>query len=92
MGQPMPRDLEGIIRRLRNCKPLTLGTATMAFCEPYMENDEHEIMFKQEARWWLRDTFSKRVYSTREAICKTWKDMPAVFAAIDASKVDKNPA
>lgn len=39
----------------------TLDTAVVAFCERFMESDEHYDMFMQEAKGWYKDLKKDRV-------------------------------
>lgn len=72
MGQPVPKNVAEIFQRLHNTTTLTISNCMMAFCQDYMENDDHQDMFQKEAEWWYKDTFSKKQY-TREKIISTWK-------------------
>lgn len=73
MGQPRldGKRIKDLLRSDRKW-PLDLESAVNAVCNEFMETDEHEKMFYDEAKSWYK-TFSPRgKYATREAIVKTW--------------------
>ena len=58
MGQLQKRDyteVKAIIERLRepSRRDVTLSSAVIALCEQFMESDEHQNWFEDEARGWL---------------------------------------
>jgi len=72
MGQPLPKNAREIIKRLHDTPTLTISNCTMAFCQDYMENDDHQDMFEQEAKHWYKKTFKLKKY-TREEIQRAWQ-------------------
>lgn len=75
LGMPNPSRKE--VERLLSATYLTLSGATLALCQKFMESDEHEQMFLDEAKSWLKD-FSKK-YKTREAVLEIWPDVKGDF-------------
>ncbi len=73
MGQPNPTVEQ--VRRQFTRPPEHLSTPVMAFCEQYMETDEHQRIFMAEARSWMRD----KNLSTLEAIQQIWPDVGALI-------------
>lgn len=54
MGQPRPSSAD--IKRLKEGREPTLESAVMFLAERYMETDEHQSIFMDEAQSWF-DTF-----------------------------------
>jgi hypothetical protein len=55
----------------------TLESATISLCQEFMETDQHEAIFQEEAEGWFK-TISKK-YPTRESILKVWPDIKEYF-------------
>lgn len=83
MGQP--RAGRSATKSLLNAERLDLQSATMSLCQEYMESDEHERIFNNEAEGWFKDTFSKAKYATREAVMATWPDTGKAFGWVKTS-------
>jgi hypothetical protein len=83
-GMDLPKAAE-LRRMMMNASPLTtLGSAVVGMCEPYMETNEHQRMFMDEAKMWMRD----KKLATLESIAKVWPDMSRLIA--DAMKPHKS--
>jgi hypothetical protein len=59
--------------------PLTLQSAVITICGEFMESDEHEEMFLDEAKSWYRDFGPRGKHKTRESILKVWPDIKSYF-------------
>lgn len=80
MGQP--RAERKVVERLLTPDtrwPLTLQSAVITVCQEFMESDEHEKWFLDEAKSWFKMFNIRGKYATREAILKTWPDVEAYF-------------
>ena len=51
MGQPDPSIDQ--VKRLRSSPPTTVQNAVCRLCEQFMESDEHERIFTEEAMAWF---------------------------------------
>src|SRR4029077_220462 len=78
MGQPMPKDIDWMLDRLYSCKHMSVEEATNTFCGEFMESEEIENGFYEEAHGWYKHTFKKKKY-TREEIVRVWPEKAVVF-------------
>lgn len=67
MGQAMP-DVD-VVRQLRRTKKVDLGSAVMCVAEQYMESDEHQDWFMEEAQSWVKQLKAKK---TMAAVREIW--------------------
>jgi hypothetical protein len=84
----MERAGRAATKRLLETERLDLSGATIALCGEFMESDEHEKIFEQEADGWFKDTFSKK-YKTREAVLAVWPDVAIPFCWVEVSLADE---
>jgi hypothetical protein len=75
-GMDLPRAAE-LRRMMMNASPLTtLGSAVVGMCDQYMETNEHQRMFMDEAKMWMKD----KKLASLESIAKVWPDMGRLIA------------
>jgi hypothetical protein len=53
MGMPLP-DVETVKRMIKYGGHNTISSAVCDVCDQYMETDEHQQMFEDEARGWYK--------------------------------------
>jgi len=75
MGMPPVADVQSLMRFGR----CTLSGATLRFCEQFMETDEHQSMFEEEARSFYDDFKTKPL----SYVTDTWTD-EAVRRVVEA--------
>lgn len=82
MGQDTPkkRDVQQILSQPFNMRYAAKGGDDFAilFCAEFMETEEHETIFSEEACGWFKH-FGKRGQNTREYIEKTWPAKAALM-------------
>lgn len=68
-GMPLPTVEE--VRHLLSLKKNSLSGCVMYLCQQYMESDDHQEMFEDEAKGWRK---GKKIQDL-ETIKKTWPDI-----------------
>jgi hypothetical protein len=58
---------------------VSLDSAVTFLCQQYMESDEHQDMFMEEAKMWASKRYFGGKYRTRDAIVGTWPHVKEVF-------------
>lgn len=70
--------------RTKKPKPVPLSTAVIDFCQQFMESDEHEGYFMDEAEGWLKDLKKE----TCEAVAQDHPDIAELFWRDPGTYVD----
>jgi hypothetical protein len=75
-GMDLPR-VDELKWMMVSASPLTsLTSAVVGMCGKYMETNEHQRMFVDEAKMWMKD----KKLASLESIAKVWPDMGRLIA------------
>jgi hypothetical protein len=80
LNRPTAAELRPLLEaatRERHARSLNLNWAVVSLCQQFMETDEDEDTFMDEARMWLRD----EKLASLDEITKVWPDMAALLTA-----------
>lgn len=73
MGQGLPK--VELVRQFMKSGTPTVGGSSLFFCQDFMETDEHESMFRQEAQSWVKTLKETSV----EEATRIWPDIMKLF-------------
>lgn len=76
MGQPRA-GREMVQRILTQKYEVSVNSAAIHFCAEFMESEEHERIFDEEAQGWYKSL--KKEHKSRESLLKTWPELDAYF-------------
>lgn len=64
-------------RILQQKYDVSVNSAVIHFCAEFMESEEHEAIFDEEAQGWYKNL--KKSYKSREALLEAWPELDAYF-------------